>query len=91
MSHITPRYKPKFELNFFVTPKSVRPMVEFIQYLPQLSFAVFTFHAYGHQWPCQLVYHPHKCTGFGLTNGEGCERFWSARAWQQIVIAFANS
>ena len=37
----------------------------------------FVFHAYGHQWPCQLIYHPRKCKGFGLTDGEGCERFWS--------------
>jgi hypothetical protein len=36
------------------------------------------FHAYGHQWPCQLIYHPRKCIGFGLSDGEGCERFWSS-------------
>ncbi|KDQ05460.1 hypothetical protein BOTBODRAFT_122795, partial [Botryobasidium botryosum FD-172 SS1] len=48
------------------------------EFLPRLSFAVSVFHAYGHQWPCQLVYHPRKRIGFGLTNGEGCERFWSA-------------
>ncbi|EJD43484.1 hypothetical protein AURDEDRAFT_41732, partial [Auricularia subglabra TFB-10046 SS5] len=36
------------------------------------------FHAYGHQWACQLVFHPRKRDGFGLTDGEGCERFWSA-------------
>ncbi|KDQ06045.1 hypothetical protein BOTBODRAFT_86138, partial [Botryobasidium botryosum FD-172 SS1] len=34
------------------------------------------FHAYGHQWPCQLVYHPRKRVGFGFTDGEGCERAW---------------
>jgi hypothetical protein len=43
-----------------------------------MSFAVSVFHAYGHQWPCQLVYHPRKRQGFGLTDGEGCERFWSS-------------
>jgi hypothetical protein len=32
----------------------------------------------GHQWPCQIIYHPRKCEGFGLTDGEGCERFWSS-------------
>ncbi|KAG1816424.1 uncharacterized protein BJ212DRAFT_1446950 [Suillus subaureus] len=31
-----------------------------------------------HQWPCQLVYHPHKCEGFRLSDGEGCKRLWSA-------------
>ena len=43
----------------------------------RLSFAISVFHAYGHQWPCQVVYHPRKCVGFGLSDGEGCERFWS--------------
>lgn len=45
---------------------------------PRISWAVSVFHAYGHQWPCQLVYHPRKRVGFGLSDGEGCERFWSA-------------
>ncbi|KIJ32650.1 hypothetical protein M422DRAFT_184280 [Sphaerobolus stellatus SS14] len=45
---------------------------------PRMHFAVSVFHAYGHQWACQLVYHPRKCEGFGLTDGEGCERFWSS-------------
>ncbi|KIK76959.1 hypothetical protein PAXRUDRAFT_168282 [Paxillus rubicundulus Ve08.2h10] len=43
-----------------------------------IKFAVLVFHAYGHQWLCQLVYHLWKCTGFGLSNGEGCERLWSS-------------
>jgi hypothetical protein len=46
--------------------------------LHRIFFAVSIFHAFGHQWPCQIVYHPRKCLGFGLTDGEGCERFWSA-------------
>lgn len=45
---------------------------------PRMIFAVSIFHAYGHQWPCQVKYHPRKCDGFGLSDGEGCERFWSA-------------
>ncbi|KAF8835927.1 hypothetical protein BDN67DRAFT_992290 [Paxillus ammoniavirescens] len=36
-------------------------------------FAISVFHAYGHQWPCQVVYHPRKWQGFGLSDGEGCE------------------
>ncbi|KAH9912541.1 uncharacterized protein B0H18DRAFT_1088385 [Fomitopsis serialis] len=44
----------------------------------RLMFAISVFHVFGHQWPCQLVYHPRKCTGFGLSDGEGCERFWSS-------------
>ncbi|KAL1738947.1 hypothetical protein HDZ31DRAFT_50191 [Schizophyllum fasciatum] len=46
------------------------------KYLHRLHFAVSVFHAFGHDWPCQLIYHPRKCVGFGLTDGEGCERFW---------------
>ncbi|KAJ3743316.1 hypothetical protein EV360DRAFT_90237 [Lentinula raphanica] len=45
-------------------------------YLPRLTFAVSIFHAFGHQWPCQLIYHPRKCVGYGLSDGEGAERLW---------------
>lgn len=48
------------------------------EYRSRLSFAISVFHAFGHQWPCQITYHPRKRVGFGLTDGEGCERFWSA-------------
>ncbi|TRM56376.1 hypothetical protein BD626DRAFT_414082 [Schizophyllum amplum] len=48
----------------------------FSKYIDRLQFAVSVFHAFGHDWPCQLIYHPRKCVGFGLTDGEGCERFW---------------
>ncbi|KAG1878578.1 hypothetical protein C8R48DRAFT_745225 [Suillus tomentosus] len=45
--------------------------------LSRIAFAVAVFHAYGHQWPCQIVYHPRKREGFRLSDGEGCERLWS--------------
>lgn len=48
------------------------------EFIDRIIFGISVFHAYGHQWPCQIVYHPRKCVGFGLTDGEGCERFWSA-------------
>ncbi|KAL1726383.1 hypothetical protein EV714DRAFT_219491 [Schizophyllum commune] len=48
----------------------------FGSYLGRLRFAVSVFHAFGHDLPCQLIYHPRKRVGFGLTDGEGCERFW---------------
>ena len=47
------------------------------EYRHRIVFALAVFHAYGHQWPCQLLYHPRKRVGFGLSDGEGCERFWS--------------
>ncbi|KAJ7622490.1 hypothetical protein FB45DRAFT_1032157 [Roridomyces roridus] len=46
------------------------------RYMDRMIFAVSVFHAFGHRWPCQLIYHPMKCCGFGHTNGKGCERFW---------------
>ncbi|KAF8871853.1 hypothetical protein CPB84DRAFT_1854767 [Gymnopilus junonius] len=46
--------------------------------LDRITFGISVFHAYGHQWPCQIIYYPRKCQGFGLTDGEGCERFWSS-------------
>lgn len=45
---------------------------------PRITFGISVFHTYRHAWPCQVVYHPRKCLGFGLSDGEGCERFWSS-------------
>ncbi|TEB31106.1 hypothetical protein FA13DRAFT_1709947 [Coprinellus micaceus] len=47
-------------------------------FIDRIIWGISVFHAYGHLWPCQLVYHPRKCVGFGLSDGEGCERFWSS-------------
>ncbi|KAI6008148.1 hypothetical protein F5J12DRAFT_905259 [Pisolithus orientalis] len=46
--------------------------------LSRLKFGISVFHANGHQWPCQLVYYPCKCVGFGLSDGEGCGQLWSS-------------
>ncbi|KAJ3740891.1 hypothetical protein DFH05DRAFT_1462768 [Lentinula detonsa] len=46
------------------------------EYFPRLGFAISVFHAFGHGWACQCVYHPRKRLGFGLADGEGCECFW---------------
>ena len=48
------------------------------RYLTRIIFAISVFHAYGHGWACQLIYHPRKCPGCGLTDGEGCERCWKS-------------
>ena len=45
--------------------------------LARVHFGISVFHAFAHNWACQLVYHPRKCQGFGLSDGEGCERLWS--------------
>lgn len=47
------------------------------EYKDCITFALSVLHAYEHQWPCQLIYHPCKCLHFGLSDGEGCEWFWS--------------
>lgn len=47
------------------------------EWLPRFEWGVSIFHAYGHQWACQLFYHPRKSELWGLSDGEGCERFWS--------------
>ncbi|KAG1858086.1 hypothetical protein F4604DRAFT_1882907 [Suillus subluteus] len=52
--------------------------------LLRITFAVAIFHAYGHQWPCQIIYHPRKCEGFGLSDGEGSLQgfgHWLHRCW----------
>ncbi|TYJ52241.1 hypothetical protein B9479_007147 [Cryptococcus floricola] len=43
----------------------------------RLISAVSVFHAFAHDWPCQLYYNPRYITGFGLSDGEACERLWS--------------
>ena len=46
------------------------------EYLARLQFAVSVLHVFGHHWVCQLKYHPRRRTLFGLSDGEGTERFW---------------
>ncbi|KAJ6534059.1 hypothetical protein DFH09DRAFT_1250036 [Mycena vulgaris] len=46
------------------------------EYLDRLQFAVSVLHAFGHNWVCQMMYHPRRRTLFGLTDGDGCEHFW---------------
>ncbi|KZV96829.1 hypothetical protein EXIGLDRAFT_574925, partial [Exidia glandulosa HHB12029] len=40
------------------------------EFAHRLVFGVSVFHAYGHNWACQLVFHPRKRDGFGLSDGE---------------------
>ncbi|KAK7459491.1 hypothetical protein VKT23_009474 [Stygiomarasmius scandens] len=57
------------------------------KYMDRMTFAISVFHAFGHQWPCQIVYNPRKCVGFGLSDGEGAERLWSSI---QRLIAYTR-
>ncbi|PLW49417.1 hypothetical protein PCASD_01979 [Puccinia coronata f. sp. avenae] len=36
------------------------------------------FHAYAHEWGCQVKYNPRYQTGWGLSDGESLERLWLA-------------
>ncbi|KAF8841615.1 hypothetical protein BDN67DRAFT_989616 [Paxillus ammoniavirescens] len=51
-----------------------------------LKFAISVFHAYGHQWPCQIIYHPQKCVSFRLSDGEGCEQLWSSLKFLILIL-----
>ncbi|XP_078661810.1 uncharacterized protein LOC144905876 [Branchiostoma floridae x Branchiostoma belcheri] len=44
----------------------------------RLSLAVDVFHSYGHQSSCQVKLSTRRLSGYGLTDGEGSERLWSA-------------
>ncbi|KAF8573175.1 hypothetical protein K439DRAFT_1376245, partial [Ramaria rubella] len=43
----------------------------------RLSLAMSVFHVYAHQFCCQVVFHPHKHQGFGMSNGKGNEHIWA--------------
>ncbi|KAF9512719.1 hypothetical protein BS47DRAFT_1297322 [Hydnum rufescens UP504] len=43
----------------------------------RIIFGIPALHVYGHQYVCQIMYHPHKVEAFGRTDGEGTERVWS--------------
>ncbi|SCV74006.1 BQ2448_6438 [Microbotryum intermedium] len=45
---------------------------------PRLEFAASVFHAFAHQWSCQVEFNPQLISNFGCTDGEGCERLWSS-------------
>src|SRR5260370_17223994 len=42
----------------------------------RLVWGVSIFHAYRHQWACQLWYHQWKNECWGLSDGEVCRQFW---------------
>lgn len=42
----------------------------------QLKFGTSVFHAYVHNWGCQLDYNPRLNKGWGMSDGEGSERVW---------------
>ncbi|EFP90620.2 uncharacterized protein PGTG_16646 [Puccinia graminis f. sp. tritici CRL 75-36-700-3] len=43
-----------------------------------IKFGTSVFHAYVHEWKCQVAYNPRFNVGWGLSDGEGLERLWSS-------------
>ncbi|KAK0559455.1 hypothetical protein OC844_004401 [Tilletia horrida] len=43
-----------------------------------ITWAVSSFHVYGHNYRCQVLHSPRRRHGFGWSDGEGMERVWSA-------------
>ncbi|KAH9820410.1 hypothetical protein DFH28DRAFT_1121694 [Melampsora americana] len=43
----------------------------------RLMFGTAVFHAYVHEWACQIIYNPRYNDYWGLSDGEGLERLWS--------------
>jgi hypothetical protein len=50
----------------------------FPEFANRITWGVSTFHAFAHEAPCQVLYHPQKRASFGHTDGEGCERVWAS-------------
>ncbi|KAA1083337.1 hypothetical protein PGTUg99_029010 [Puccinia graminis f. sp. tritici] len=42
-----------------------------------LTFGTSVFHAFVHEWSCQVKYNPRLNDWWGLSDGEGLERLWS--------------
>ncbi|PLW51510.1 hypothetical protein PCASD_00398 [Puccinia coronata f. sp. avenae] len=45
--------------------------------LNRVLFGTSVFHAYVHNWGCQIQYNPRYNSNWGLSDGEGMERLWS--------------
>ncbi|CAO1629622.1 unnamed protein product [Parajaminaea phylloscopi] len=54
-------------------------------YRHKLHFATALFHSFAHDWGCQSQFSPRRKARFGLTDGEGNERIWSALSKFVIV------
>ncbi|PLW47760.1 hypothetical protein PCASD_04377 [Puccinia coronata f. sp. avenae] len=49
----------------------------FINQQSSLLYGTSVFHAYAHQWSCQVKYNPRLNKWWGLSDGEGLERLWA--------------
>ncbi|PLW23759.1 hypothetical protein PCANC_28644 [Puccinia coronata f. sp. avenae] len=55
-----------------------------------LKFGTLVFHAYVHEWPCQVLYNPWYQKGWALSDGESLERLWSSLSPQRGILNLAS-
>lgn len=56
----------------------------------RLKIGTSVFHAYVHEWLCQLQFNPRLNAGWGLSDGEGSERVWWDLAPLVRVLRYAT-
>ncbi|PLW31245.1 hypothetical protein PCASD_18064 [Puccinia coronata f. sp. avenae] len=72
-------------LNKFIKLRHIFPEHE-----GRLFFGTSVFHAFVHEWPCQLEYNPRYNDGWGLSDGESMEQLWSALSPQVSPLRYAT-
>ncbi|KAA1092984.1 hypothetical protein PGT21_020031 [Puccinia graminis f. sp. tritici] len=72
-------------LDKFVNLRSIFP-----ESRSRITFGTSVFHAYVHEWPCQLKYNPRYQKGWGLSDGESLERLWSSLSSQISPLRYAS-
>lgn len=60
------------------------------KYAEQVKLGTALFHAYAHNWGCQLEYNPRLNVGWGKSNGEGMERVWMKNAPLVKLLRYAT-
>ncbi|KAA1122378.1 hypothetical protein PGTUg99_037214 [Puccinia graminis f. sp. tritici] len=56
----------------------------------RLNLGTSVFHAYVHEWGCQVKYNPRYQPGWGLSDGESLERLWSSLSPQVSPLRYAT-
>lgn len=79
-----------FYLTFHLLTLLQRNQFDVINQPHRLKIGTSAFHAYAHNWGCQLQYNPRINLGWGLSDGEGMERVWWAFACLVAVFRYAT-
>ncbi|SCV75021.1 BQ2448_8050 [Microbotryum intermedium] len=83
IKHVSERVGPEAKIGvLYVIACNLKHHIQKRELLPELAprleFATSVFHAFAHQWSCQVEFNPQLISNFGCTDGEGCERLWSS-------------